>query len=349
MSCPSASWTSNARAFRVFFSINDDLWWGIDRQKSIVRQQRKHIFEWYAKMSITTTCSLKYLTQFPDQPPRIKCCAEFVFRQAPMAQCPSDLNLSAFLVWLPSVPLKAQCEVSRPRQPIIQQRHTLAAELWLSSSICHNLWRTDLATDWLDSCGVRAMRHSWRVQVAPAQVCRSGRGTSDIDGNAIRQQWFSCRDPDCTGHGAFPRTSWHQPASADRLRHGVPSPHCDRPPLWEYAQVRVLRLARRAIRQFHKEIAYLAQRPGHLFRSPAGRDLRSAGGGQGSRFALCRRTAGASRTPGKQPKFFDTPPDPERLFLNSKHASQATEQSLPRRWTFSSPTPFQTIMVLHWG
>ena len=31
---------------------------------------------------------------------------------------------------------------------------------------------------------------------------------------------------------------------------------------------------------------HLAQRPGHHFRSSAGRDLRSAGGGQGSRFAL---------------------------------------------------------------
>ena len=52
--------------------------------------------------------------------------------------------------------------------------------------------------------------------------------------------------------------------------------HC---PPSEYAEVRVLRVARRAIRQFYRENVIL-QRPDHHFRSSAGRDLRSASGGQ---------------------------------------------------------------------
>ena len=71
-------------------------------------------------------------------------------------------------------------------------------------------------------------------------------------------------------------------------------------PLSGYAEVRVLRVARRATRQFYRE-RYLAYWPSHLFRSSPGRDRRSVGGGQGSSFALCRRTASASRTPGNSP------------------------------------------------
>ena len=58
-------------------------------------------------------------------------------------------------------------------------------------------------------------------------------------------------------------------------------------PLSENAEVRVLRVARRARER------YLAQRPGHHFRSSAGRDLRSAGGGWCS---ACRSGASSTRS-----------------------------------------------------
>ena len=76
-------------------------------------------------------------------------------------------------------------------------------------------------------------------------VCHTGRGSSDIDGNAIRQQW--------AGHGGLPRTLWHQPTCPERLRDGVEVSIAIHRPLSECADVRVLRVACRAIRQFYRE------------------------------------------------------------------------------------------------
>ena len=94
------------------------------------------------------------------------------------------------------------------------------------------------------------MRHSWSVQEEcgiRAWVCCSFRGTSDIDGSAIRQQWLSCRAPHGVGHGGLP--CQHLPTGSEMGSQVFTAIHR---PLSENAEVRVLRVARRAIRQFYR-------------------------------------------------------------------------------------------------
>ena len=211
---------------------------------------------------------------------------------------PSDLNLSAFLEWLPSVPLSAQYEVARARLPIIQHRHPLASGPNLSV-------RSTDGEQSLQPIGCTAVgcercdtRGGYKWPWDGCWVCQTGRGSSHVvgNGNDIRQQWFSCWDPYCAGQGGLPVHTL-RPANKHRqsprccpkstLRYTALSEHAGQGCCgWRAAPPESLQRACLSCRKV-----------GHHFRSLIGHDLRSAGGGQGSRFGLCRRTADASRKP----------------------------------------------------
>ena len=145
----------------------------------------------------------------------------FVFRQSPMTRCsmhkarsfgvfkhslpyhhriPSDLNLSAFLAWIQSVPLRAQNEVARARQPIIIHRYPLASGpvppvRFVTACGEQTLRPTRCAAVECERCDKRG-GYKWLCD----GVYVAGRGPPGVDRNITRQSWLSCRDPDCAGH-----------------------------------------------------------------------------------------------------------------------------------------------------
>ena len=138
---------------------------------------------------------------------------------------PSDLNLCAFHVWIQSAPRRAQYEVARAHLPIIIHRHPLD-----SGPVPPIRFATDHGEQTLQPIGCTYVwcdrwdaRGGYKWPWDGPWVCIKGRGSSRTDGNAIRQNWLSCRYPDCASHGA-PDTSEQTLKS---FRDGVSSPHCN--------------------------------------------------------------------------------------------------------------------------
>ena len=230
------------------------------------------------------SAGVQHLCTRKHKPPWFKCCAEFDFRQSPMARCcmqmarnavdflsresfpyhhriPRDLNLSAFLARIQSAPLRAQYEAKSAWLPIIVHRHPLA-----SGQVPPVRFVTTHGDQTLRPFGCTAVecercdkRGGYKWPWDGPWVCVAG--PPDRSGSLVEIQTVQVMEAS--------ETSQQSPKGSDM---GSQVPIAIHHPTSE--EVRVLRVARRAIRQFCRENVH--------FRSSAGRDLRSASGGQSS-------------------------------------------------------------------
>ena len=169
---------------------------------------------------------------------------------------PSDLNLSAFLAWILSAPLRAQYEVERARQPISVHRHPLASgpvrqfdlSRLMASKPCNQL---DVGCERCDTRG--GYKWPWDGP----WVCVEGRGGGGGGGGAPHASTetpsnrSSSRVEIRTAQVTEASETSQQTPKGSEMGSQV-SIGIHRAPS-ECAEVRVSRMARRAIRQFCRE------------------------------------------------------------------------------------------------